>query len=164
APTVLDDQTSFDLAVQRGTVTLDNTRHNARFGGYNFGYRNAPLGNVRVSAGECFLDIRGEMQRDGWVPFALKGKLEIRDGATLVFHPTDVHVSGIEAGPVVRAAEVQVTDLLKIDTPIVRLNGNDHGLNVGKLLPPPHLKNNIVPLTRTSAGLDLVPVSHTRRR
>ncbi len=156
APTVFDDPTSFDIAVHRGTVTLDNTKLNALFGGYIFGYRNAPLRNVRVSAGDGFLDIRGEMQRDGWVPFALKGKLEIRDGSTLVFHPTDVHVSGIEAGPVMRAAKVQVSDLLKIDTPIVRLNGNDLVLNVDKLLPPPHLKINIVSLKLTSAGLDLV--------
>lgn len=156
APTVFDDPTSFDIAVHRGTVTLDNTKLNALFGGYIFGYHNAPLRHVRVTAGEGVLDIQGEMQRDGWVPFSLKGKLEVRDGSTLVFRPVDVHVSGIDAGPVMRAAKVQVSDLLKIDTPIVRLNGNDLVLNVDKLLPPPHLKISIVALKLTRAGLDLV--------
>ncbi|HDR8952254.1 hypothetical protein [Burkholderia vietnamiensis] len=155
APIVFDDPTSFEIDVHEGTVTLDNAKLTALFDTYIFGYRNAPLRKLAVSAGDGVIHLQGEMQRDGWVPFSLTGTLSIRDGSQLVFHPTGVRVSGINAQPVMRAANVKMADLLKIETPIAHLAGDDLVMSVDKLMPPPRLKITITALRVTPAGLDL---------
>ncbi|WP_175755946.1 hypothetical protein [Burkholderia ambifaria] len=155
APIVFDDPTSFEIDVHEGTVTLDNTKLTALFDTYIFGYRNAPLRKLAVSAGDGVIHLQGEMQRDGWVPFSLTGTLAIRDGSQLVFHPSGVRVSGINAQPVMRAANVKMADLLKVETPIARLVGDDLVMSVDKLMPPPRLKIRITALRVTPAGLDL---------
>ncbi|KVQ50680.1 hypothetical protein WT21_09685 [Burkholderia territorii] len=155
APIVFDDPTSFEIDVHEGTVTLDDAKLTALFNTYIFGYRNAPLRKLAVSAGDGVIHLQGEMQRDGWVPFSLTGTLAIRDGSQLVFHPTGVRVSGINAQPVMRAANVKMADLLKVETPIARLAGDDLVMSVDKLMPPPRLKIRITALRVTPAGLDL---------
>ncbi len=155
APIVFDDPSSFSIAVHRGIVTLDDTKLTAVFNTYLFGYRNAPLRRLKVSAGDGVIHLQGEMQRGGWVPFALTGTLAARGGTQLVFHPTEVHVQGKDAGPVMRAANVTMADLLKIDTPVAKLTGDDLVMDVGKLMPPPQLKLTVVALRITPAGLDL---------
>ncbi|KVV51994.1 hypothetical protein WT27_28995 [Burkholderia territorii] len=155
APIVFDDPTSFEIDVHEGTVTLDDAKLTALFNTYIFGYRNAPLRKLAVSAGDGVIHLQGEMQRDGWVPFSLTGTLAIRDGSQLVFHPTAVRVSGINAQPVMRAANVKMADLLKVETPIARLAGDDLVMSVDKLMPPPRLKIRITALRVTPAGLDL---------
>lgn len=155
APIVFDDPTSFEIDVHEGTVTLDNAKLTALFNTYIFGYRNAPLRKLAVSAGEGVIHLQGEMQRDGWVPFSLTGTLAIRDGSQLVFHPTGVRVSGINAQPVMRAANVKMADLLKVQTPIAQLAGDDLVMSVDKLMPPPRLKLTITAVRVTPAGLDL---------
>ncbi|PRF32832.1 hypothetical protein C6Q08_13415 [Burkholderia multivorans] len=155
APIVFDDPTSFEIDVHRGTVTLDDAKLTALFNTYIFGYRNAPLRKLAVSAGDGVIHLHGEMQRNGWVPFSLTGTLALRDGGQLVFHPTGVRVSGLDAQPVMRAANVRMSDLLKVDTPIARLAGDDLVMSVDKLMPPPRLKISITALRVTPAGLDL---------
>ncbi|KWK07693.1 hypothetical protein [Burkholderia stagnalis] len=155
APIVFDDPTSFEIAVHQGSVTLDSAKLTALFNTYIFGYRNAPLRKLVVSAGDGVIHLQGEMQRDGWVPFSLTGTLAIRDGSQLVFHPSGVRVSGLDAQPVMRAANVKMADLLKVDTPIARLSGDDLVMAVDKLMPPPRLRIKITALRVTPAGLDL---------
>ncbi|MGU7769378.1 hypothetical protein ACV229_04265 [Burkholderia sp. MR1-5-21] len=155
APIVFDDPTSFEIDVHRGTVTLDSAKLTALFNTYIFGYRNAPLRKLVVSSGDGVIHLQGEMQRDGWVPFSLTGTLAIRDGSQLVFHPSGVRVSGLDAQPVMRAANVKMADLLKVDTPIARLSGDDLVMSVDRLMPPPHLKIAITALRLTPAGLDM---------
>ncbi|RQS61886.1 hypothetical protein DID96_32440 [Burkholderia sp. Bp8963] len=155
APIVFDDPTSFEIDVHRGAVTLDGAKLTALFNTYIFGYRNAPLRKLVVSTGDGVIHLQGEMQRDGWVPFSLTGTLAIRDGNQLVFHPSGVRVSGLDAQPVMRAANVKMADLLKVDTPIARLSGDDLVMSVDRLMPPPRLKLTITALRVTPAGLDL---------
>ncbi|AFQ48367.1 hypothetical protein [Burkholderia cepacia] len=155
APIVFDDPTSFEIDVHKGVVTLDDAKLTALFNTYIFGYRNAPLRKLAVSAGDGVIHLQGEMQRDGWVPFSLTGTLAVRDGSQLVFHPTGVRVSGINAQAVMRAANVKMADLLKVETPIARLAGDDLVMSVDKLMPPPRLKIRITALRVTPAGLDL---------
>ncbi|WP_186147825.1 hypothetical protein [Burkholderia gladioli] len=155
APIVFDDPSSFGIDVHRGIVTLDDSKLTAVFNTYLFGYRGAPLRKLQVSAGDGVIHLQGEMQRGGWVPFSLTGKLSVRDGTALVFHPTEVRVQGLDANPVMRAANVKMADLLKIDTPVAKLSGDDLVMQVDKLMPPPQLKLTVVALRITPDGLDL---------
>ncbi|CAH2907031.1 MAG: FIG00458311: hypothetical protein [uncultured Paraburkholderia sp.] len=52
-----------------------------------------------------------------------------------------------------RAAHVKMADLLKVDTPIARLDGDDVVMQVAKLTPPPALRMRIANIATSAAGV-----------
>lgn len=151
-PVVFDDPTSTAITVHRGEVTLDNARLTAIFDRYLFQYQGSPLRRMRVEAQQGTLRITGEMQRNGWVPIALCGTLFMRNREELVFHANQIEAGGVPASRLMQAAHVKMADLLKVETPIVRLDGDDVVMQVAKLTPPPALRMTITRIDITPAG------------
>ena len=154
APIVFDDPTSVVIAVHRGDVTLDSARLTAIFNRYLFQYEGSPLRDMRVVPQDGgTLRITGEMHRDGWVPIVLNGTLSMRNPKELVFHADHVEVAGVAADRLMQAAHVRMADLLKVDTPIARLEGDDVVMQVAKLTPPPALRMTITHIDTSAAGV-----------
>ncbi|SIO61234.1 hypothetical protein [Paraburkholderia phenazinium] len=154
APIVFDDPTSVSIDVHRGDVTLDSAKLTAIFNLYLFQYQGSPLRNMRVVPQDGgTLRITGEMHRDSWVPIVLAGTLSMRNANELVFHADHVEVAGVGADKLMQAAHVKMADLLKVDTPIARLEGDDVVMQVAKLTPPPALRMTITHIDTSSAGV-----------
>ncbi|MGY6160658.1 hypothetical protein [Paraburkholderia strydomiana] len=153
-PIVFDDPTSLSIDVHRGEVMLDSAKLTAIFNRYLFQYRDSPLRNMRVvPQDDGSLRITGEMRRDTWVPIVLSGSLSMRSADELVFHADHVEVAGVAADRLMQAAHVRMADLLKVDTPIARLDGDDVVMQVAKLTPPPALHLTITKLDTSAAGV-----------
>ncbi|HEX7933866.1 MAG TPA: hypothetical protein VF573_12435 [Paraburkholderia sp.] len=153
-PIVFDDPTSVSIDVHRGEVTLDSAKLSAIFNRYLFQYQGSPLRNMRVVPQEGgSLRITGEMHRDTWVPIVLNGSLSMRGADELVFHADHVEVAGVAADKLMQAAHVKMADLLKVDTPIARLDGDDVIMQVAKLTPPPALHMTITTVVTSAAGV-----------
>jgi hypothetical protein len=153
-PVVFDDPTSVTITVHRGHVTLDSARLTAIFNRYLFQYQGSPLRNMRVvplDSGN--LRITGEMHRETWVPIALTGSLTMRNADDLVFHADHVEVAGVGADKLMQAAHVKMADLLKVDTPIAHLDGDDVVMQVARLTPPPALRMTITQIETSAAGV-----------
>jgi hypothetical protein len=164
APIVFDDPTSVTIHVHRGDVLLDSAKLTAIFNRYLFQYRGSPLRNMRVvPRDDGSLRITGEMNRDGWVPVALTGTLAMRNARELVFHADHVQVAGVDADHLMQAAHVRMADLLKVATPIVRLEGDDVVMQVAKLTPPPALHMTITQIETSAAGVRFTLDDHTLR-
>ncbi|MFM0737129.1 hypothetical protein PQQ51_07780 [Paraburkholderia xenovorans] len=153
-PIVFDDPTSVTIAVHRGEVTLDSAKLTAIFNRYLFQYQGSPLRNMRVVPQDGgSLRITGEMHRDGWVPIVLGGSLSMRSADELVFHADHIEVAGVSADKLMQAARVKMADLLKVDTPIARLEGDDVVMQVARLTPPPALRMSITRIDTSAAGV-----------
>ena len=153
-PIVFDDPTSVTINVHRGDVTLDSAKLTAIFNRYLFQYQGSPLRNMRVVPQDGgTLRITGEMHRDTWVPIVLIGSLSMRNADDLVFHADHVEVAGVGADKLMQAAHVKMADLLKVDTPIARLDGDDVVMQVAKLTPPPALRMTITQISISAAGV-----------
>lgn len=152
-PVVFDDPTSVVISVHRGDVTLNADRLTAIFNRYLFQYQGSPLRNMRVVPQQGTLRITGQMWRDGWVPIALTGTLAMRHADELVFHAQHVEVAGASADHLMQAAHVKMADLLKVETPIARLEGDDVVMQVAKLTPPPALRMTITHIDVTPEGV-----------
>lgn len=153
-PIVFDDPTSVTINVHRGQVTLDSAKLTAIFNRYLFQYQGSPLRNMRVVPQDGGnLRITGEMHRETWVPIVLSGSLSMRNAAELVFHADHVEVAGVGADRLMQAAHVKMADLLKVDTPIARLDGDDVVMQVAKLTPPPALHMTITQIGTSAAGV-----------
>lgn len=153
-PIVFDDPTSVVIDVHRGEVTLDSAKLTAIFNRYLFSYEGSPLRNMRVAPQDGgSLRITGEMRRDTWVPIVLSGSLAMRSADELVFHANHVEVAGVAADRLMQAAHVKMADLLKVQTPIARLDGDDVVMQVAKLTPPPALRMRIASIATSAAGV-----------
>jgi hypothetical protein len=153
-PIVFDDPASVTINVHRGDVTLDSAKLTAIFNRYLFQYQGSPLRNMRVVPQDGGnLRITGEMHRDTWVPIALTGSLSMRSADELVFHADHVEVAGVGADKLMQAAHVTMADLLKVDTPIAHLDGDDVVMQVTKLTPPPTLRMMITQIDTSAAGV-----------
>ncbi|REE17812.1 hypothetical protein B0G71_0780 [Paraburkholderia sp. BL27I4N3] len=153
-PIVFDDPTSVTINVHRGHVTLDMAKLTAIFNRYLFQYQGSPLRNMRVVPQDGGnLRITGEMHRETWVPIVLSGSLSMRDADELVFHADHVEVAGVGADKLMQAAHVKMADLLKVDTPIARLDGDDVVMQVARLTPPPALRMTITQIETSAAGV-----------
>ena len=153
-PIVFDDPTSVTIDVHRGQVTLDSAKLTAIFNRYLFQYQGSPLRNMRVVPQDGGnLRITGEMHRETWVPIVLSGSLSMRNPEELVFHADHVEVAGVGADKLMQAAHVKMADLLKVDTPIARLEGDDVVMQVAKLTPPPALHMTITQIETSAAGV-----------
>ncbi|AXL51500.1 lipoprotein [Paraburkholderia caffeinilytica] len=161
-PIVFDDPTSVTINVHRGEVTLDSARLTAIFDRYLFQYQGSPLRNMRVVPQDGgTLRITGEMHRDTWVPIVLTGSLSMRNADDLVFHASHVEVAGVGADKLMQAAHVKMADLLKVDTPIARLDGDDVVMQVARLTPPPALRMTITQIDASAAGVRFTLDDHT---
>jgi hypothetical protein len=161
-PIVFDDPTSVTIDVHRGSVTMDAAKLTAIFNRYLFQYQGSPLRNMRVVPQDGgTLRITGEMHRDTWVPIVLGGTLSMRNPDELVFHADHVEVAGVGADKLMQAAHVKMADLLKVDTPIARLDGDDVVMQVAKLTPPPALKMTITQIDTSAAGVRFTLDDHT---
>nr|WP_211610347.1 hypothetical protein [Paraburkholderia haematera] len=161
-PIVFDDPTAVTINVHRGEVTLDSARLTAIFDRYLFQYQGSPLRNMRVVPQDGgTLRITGEMHRDTWVPIVLTGSLSMRNVDDLVFHADHVEVAGVGADKLMQAAHVKMADLLKVDTPIARLEGDDVVMQVAKLTPPPALRMTITKIDTSAAGVRFMLDDHT---
>ncbi len=153
-PIVFDDPTSVTINVHRGDVTLDGAKLTAIFDRYLFQYQGSPLRNMKVVPQDGgSLRITGEMHRGTWVPIVLSGSLSMRNADELVFHPDHVEVAGVGADKLMQAAHVKMADLLTLDTPIARLDGDDVVMQVAKLTPPPALRMTITRIDTSAAGV-----------
>ncbi|WP_042322248.1 hypothetical protein [Paraburkholderia ginsengisoli] len=153
-PIVFDDPASVTIDVHRGEVTLDGAKLTAIFNRYLFRYQGSPLRNMRVVPQDGGnLRITGEMHRDTWVPIALTGSLSMRSADELVFHADHVDVAGVGADKLMQAAHVTMADLLKVDTPIARLEGDDVVMQAARLTPPPALRMTITRIDTSAAGV-----------
>lgn len=152
-PVVFDDPNSVTINVHRGEVTLDAAKLTAIFNRYLFQYQGSPLRNMRVEPQQGQLRITGEMQRDGWVPIALTGTLAMRNATELVFHADHTEVAGVAADRLMKAAHVRMADLLKVNTPIAQLDGDNVVMQLAKLTPPPALRMTITRVDMSPAGV-----------
>lgn len=163
-PIVFDDPTSVSIDVHRGEVTLDSAKLTAIFNRYLFQYAGSPLRNMQVVPQDGgTLRITGEMHRGAWVPIVLSGTLSMRNADELVFHADHIDVAGVDADKLMRAAHVKMADLLKVDTPIARLEGDDVVMQVAKLTPPPALQMTITRIDTSAAGVSFTLDDHTLR-
>jgi hypothetical protein len=161
-PIVFDDPTSVTINVHRGEVTLDSAKLTAIFDRYLFQYQGSPLRNMRVVPQDGgSLRITGEMHRETWVPIVLAGSLSMRSADELVFRADHVEVAGVGADKLMQAAHVKMADLLKVDTPIARLDGDDVVMQVAKLTPPPALRMSITKIDTSAAGVRFTLDDHT---
>ncbi len=156
SPLVFDDPTSFSLTPLQGSVVLDSGKLEALLNKKVFAFKGATLRNLKVKTATHVLTLSGEMIRKGlWVPFVLKGDIKLQDGHILNFTPWQVITDGEDATKVLKAANVEIDELLTVDAQGAKLVGSTVVLDTLKLFPAPLLNLKISKAVMEDRGLVL---------
>ena len=155
-PVIFDDPTSFSLTPLKGSVVLDSGKLEALLNKKVFAFKGATLKNIKVKTAKNTLTLSGQLIRKGvWVPFVLKGDIKLQDGHILNYTPWQVITDGEDATKVLKAANVEIDELLTVDAPGAKLIGSTVVLDTLKLFPPPTLHLNIESAVMEDRGLVL---------
>jgi hypothetical protein len=155
SPVVFDDPTSFYLKPHDGEVVLTSRSLGALFNDHVFKFERAPLKNLKLATAPGQLTLSGQLYRNKWIPFVMKGPIKLEQGHMLLFTPNFVEVDGVEATKVLPAANVKLDELLKVEAVGVKLIGNTIQLDARQLFPPPKLDLTIKEARLEARGLVL---------
>ncbi|ORU89568.1 MAG: hypothetical protein A6F71_01000 [Cycloclasticus sp. symbiont of Poecilosclerida sp. M] len=155
-PVVFDDPTSFSMTPLNGSVVLDGAKLEDLLNKQVFAFKGATLKKLTVKTADKVMTLGGEMIRRGkWVPFSMKGNISLHDGHILKYVPWSVIVDGVDATKVLKAANVNLDELLTVKAPGANLIGSTVVLDTLKLFPPPVLHLNISSASMEKRGLVL---------
>jgi hypothetical protein len=156
SPVVFDDPLGFSIRPHKGSVVLSGKALTALFNQHVFTYAGAPLRNLVVTTAQNELSLVGELVRRGkWAPFTMKGPITREGDHVLWYDPQKVTVAGDDATKILRAASVELDDLLKVDAVGVKLIGSRIRIDAGVVFPPPALDLKIVSAKLEPRGLVL---------
>jgi hypothetical protein len=142
---VFDDKNSFEVNVVNGKVSISPEALGTIMNNYVFAKDDAPLKDLKVSIKEGRIIIKGRMKAKGDISFQTEGTLNANPDGRLRVHTEKVkalHVPvkgmmgmlGIDLASVVNTSKIDGLDTDK----------NDMLMDLGKLLPPPHMRGKVV--------------------
>lgn len=155
SPVLFDQPDSFTLQIHKGSLTLSNKNLNDLLNQYTFNFKGATVRKLHVTTESNSMILEGEMLRDQWLPFKMEGKFILRKGHLLVFTPNTVFVNGVNTTQALAAANVKLSELLKIKAKGVDLIGSEMILDALTLFPPPKLELTIKSYKLDNNGLQL---------
>jgi hypothetical protein len=135
---------SFEVRVVNGTISISPEALTSIMNNYVFAKQDAPLKELSVSIDKNQLIIKGKLASKG-IPFETAGTLSATADGRVRVHTEKVkalHVSvkkmmglfGIDLANVVNTSKIDGMDTDK----------NDLLMDLGKLLPPPHIQGKVV--------------------
>ncbi len=155
-PVVFDDPQSFSIKVLSGDAVLSGSALTALLDDHTFNFNGATVRNLVVKTSANKLTLSGNMIRRGkWVPFMMVGNISLHDGHMLHYTPDTIGVDNQSATAVLKAANVELDELLKLKAPGVVLKNSTIYLDTLKLYPPPKLAFKIAKAKLENRGLVL---------
>ncbi len=156
----MDDPAQFDIRILGGEVTVPKDSLDALFNTYLLDYSPRSLNALSLTPGDGVLDVSGGLKLRNhfpgvWLPFGMRGTLQLKESRYLVYTPTEARVMGIQTLALLKAMGLQLSQLAPLDRPGAKLEGNDMVLDQYTVFPPPRLIGNMKTARVTPDGLVL---------
>jgi len=136
-PPVFEDGNSYSMHIAAAEIAIDTADLSRLLNRYVFGYRGAPIRDLRVTVEGQELVQKGKL---GNLSFTIHSHASVTEDGELRLHPTDVKVLGINADGLMKKLGIELDDMLKLRPDRgMRVDGNDFLLNVAAIIPPPHV-------------------------
>ncbi len=142
---VFDDKTSFEVRVTNGTVSIRPEELSDIMNSYVFARNDAPLKDLKVSINNGKLVIRGKLHSKGDVPFATQGILSVTPEGLLRVKTEKISALKIPVKGLMGLFGLDLANLVNTSKiPGIGTDKNDLLMDLGTLLPPPHIKGKVV--------------------
>ncbi len=156
----LDDPGQFDIRILGGDVTVPKASLDALFNTYLLDYSPRSLNALSLTPGDGVLDVSGGLKLRNhfpgvWMPFGMRGTLELKESRYLVYTPTEARVMGIQTLALLKALGLQLSQLAPLDRGGAKLEGHPMVLDQYTVFPPPRLIGQMKTARVTPDGLVL---------
>jgi hypothetical protein len=142
---VFDDKSSFEVRVSNGTMSISPEALTSIMNSYVFAKDDSPLKDLKVSIKGDRLDIKGKMHSKGDISFETSGTLSATADGRLRVHTEKVKALHVPVKGMMGVLGIDLADVVntsKIDG--MDTDKNDLLMDLGKLLPPPHIHGKVV--------------------
>ncbi len=156
-PVTLDDPSSFVIKPLDGRIIMPPNALSALFNRYLVDYEDTQLRNIEVTTRQDTLIVDGETQKipGTWLPFHMVGTVRIVDGHIFVYEPDTIEIADIGAQGLLDAINLELSNLLEIETGGAEIQGNAVVLDLNHALPPPTQNMQVANMSVDEQGLHL---------
>jgi hypothetical protein len=141
---VFDDKTSFEVRVTNGTVSISPEALTDIMNNYVFRKSDAPLKDLQVSIDNGRLIIKGKLHTKGDIPFATAGTLNVTDEGRIRVHTEKISALKVPVKGLMGLFGVELANVVNTSKiPGIDTDKNDLLMDLGTLLPPPHIKGKL---------------------
>ena len=141
---IFDDKTSFELRINNGTLSITPQALSRIMNDYVLARDDSPLKDVSLAIRDDRLIINGKLRSKGDLPFETAGSLSANGDGRLRLSTEKVKALHVPVTKVMSLFGIELANVLsggKI--PGIETDGNDLLLDLGKMLPPPHIRGKV---------------------
>ena len=140
----LDDKNSYDIRVTSLEMVIAADSLAKVLDSYVFATHGSPVKDVSMSIDKGRLKIKGKLHDKGDVPFETSGSLSPTPDGKIRLHAEKIRALHLPVKGLMEALGVDLDDLIKSGKmPGFAADGDDMIMDLGLVLPPPHIQGNI---------------------
>lgn len=150
-PPVFEDGNSYRMHITAAEIMVDTLSLGLLINRYVFGYRGAPIRDLRLSVDGQELIQKGKL---GNLSFTIRSQVSLTPDGEIRLHPTDVKVLGINADGLMKKLGIELDEMVKVQPGRgIRIEENDFLLNVAAILPPPRIQGKLTRIHLVPGGM-----------
>ena len=154
---ILDDKDSYVIRVTSAEMTITADSLGKVLDSYVFATHGSPLKDVSMSVDKGRLKIKGKLHDKGDVPFETSGSLSPTSDGKIRLHTEKIRALHLPMKGLMDAFGLDLAGLIKSGKmPGIAADGDDLIMDLGLVLPPPHIQGSITAIR--IEGQDLVEV------
>jgi hypothetical protein len=141
---VFDDKTSFVIAIENAEVALTGADLSVLLNKYVFGYKGAPLSNLRVSISGNEIVQKGTLHKVASLPFEIHATLSVTPGGQIRIHPVRTEILGLHVDKLMKGLGLSLEKIINLSKAKgAHVDGSDIYLIPDSILPPPEIRGTV---------------------
>jgi hypothetical protein len=141
---VFDDKTSFELHVTNGTISISPSALAEVMNTYTFARDDAPLKDISAEITDNRLVLRGKLHSKKDLPFETAGEFTINSDGRLRLRTEKVKALHVPVKKVMSLFGIELAGVINTSKiPGLDTDKNDLLIDLGELLPAPHIRGRI---------------------
>ena len=141
---VFDDKNSFELHVTNGTISMAPAALATVLNRYTFARDDAPLKDISAEISDDRLILKGKLHSKKDLPFETGGELTVNADGRLRLHTEEVKALHLPVKKVMTLLDIELANVINTaKVPGLDADKNDLIIDLGQLLPPPHIRGKI---------------------
>lgn len=141
---VLDDPTSFAIALRDAEIAIDTASLGRLLNRYVFAYEGSPLRDLTVSVEDGLLVQKGSLVKIVPVPFTIRARVSVTPGGEILVAPRDIEVLGLGVRGLMDWFGLELENLVRDSRSNgVRIESDTIYLDPEGLLPSPRIQGRL---------------------
>lgn len=154
---VFDDKNSFELHVTNGTVSITPAALATVMNRYTFARDDAPLKQITAEIQGDRLIIKGRVHSRKDLPFETAGELTVNSDGRLRLRTEKVKAMHVPVKKVMALFGIELANVINTaKAPGMDTDKNDLIIDLGQLLPPPHIRGKIISVRLASNQITVI--------